>query len=819
MRVKFLKFIYIPAIIAGIFSSAQASTSVTLQGVEFKVDTLRHVKVGPGTMLTSLLMTSQSTTKVMRTFALTMDMKGHDNVEYRMEIGRDTTLSTERISSIAQRKSDSNTHYFAGVNADFFITTSYVPQYAGQPHMDCIMNGEIASTGYLAAADYGHFFMDYNKNMWCDNPTQTFTITFPDETVVPLPRINQDIYAGEMVLFNSKYGKQTRVAECTDVQVALAEGESWAVNRPIKLVVTSNPSTAGATPIAQGGAVLSGKSGGPAEKIATLKPGDELIANFNISMQDYGVSPDIKECSGGDVVILKRGEVIYDAIRFINSRDSNNPRTMFGYTEDRSKMVWCLVDGRSTSSLGCTYPEGAEIMKFFGCYDALNVDGGGSSGMYVEALGIVNSPSDGNERAVANGIFAVLNAPEDNEIAEIKFLDYAGKFPKYGIYTPVVYGYNKYGKLIDTDVKGVTLSCPSELGEIVKEGTTLFANGGGTYALTATYGNITTTMPVTIDTSNSPELVYTDVLLDNYRKWAIEIQSLVGEEYMSVSPEALSWTSSDETVATISELGEVVGLKDGTSTLSGVVGDFSGNINLTVECPTANAMPIDNFADVASWKATKSGLGTATLSSGENSSLKADYTITNTRSAKLTLAKTVQVWSLPDKIRVKIKPGNATFSDVSIKATPSNSRVKTISLTGTTIGDEIVYEMPVTELDETNSIGMYPISFGSLVFTVSGATSTNYSFELTGLEGVYDNFTAGVGTISSEYKSNGFYVTPDNILVLGEEVAELFVYTISGQLVEKVTATGNYSLDTLASGIYILNVKTDAGVSAIKFIK
>ena len=141
--------------------SVKAYTNVMVQGVEYHVDTLRHIKVGPGTMYTQMAFNSAS--KKFTVHALNMEMKGHDNVEFRMEIGKDSTLTTELISSIAKRKSDENTHYFAGVNADFFITSGYDPNYVGEPHMDCIMNGEIASTGYLNASDYGHFFMDKDK--------------------------------------------------------------------------------------------------------------------------------------------------------------------------------------------------------------------------------------------------------------------------------------------------------------------------------------------------------------------------------------------------------------------------------------------------------------------------------------------------------------------------------------------------------------------------------------------------------------------------------------------------------------------------------
>lgn len=729
-----------------------AGTTADIYGTAYDIDTLGHVQIGPGTMHTKLLFKSAS--KTFRAEVLTMEMKGHDNVEYRMEIGQDTTLSTERISSIAQRKSNANQHYFAAVNADFFITTSYVAQYAGEPHMDCIMNGEIASTGYLNAADYGHFFMDRNKNMWCDNPTQTFTITYPDGTIATLPRINEDIHDGETVLFNSKYGKQTRVSGCTDVQVALAEGESWGVNKPIKLIVTSAPTTAGATPISSGAAVLSALGGSGAEKIAALKEGDILTANFNITLQDYKVNPDIKECSGGDVVILKRGEIILEAIRFINSRDANNPRTMFGYDEDRSKMVWCAIDGRQSGySDGCTYPEGAGVMKFLGCYDALNVDGGGSTGMYIEPFGIVNKPSDGNERAVANGIFAVLNAPEDNEIAEIQFKDWAITLPRYGIYTPVIYGYNKYGLLINTNV-AATISAPEALGEIKDNGTTLFGNGSGTHALTATYNGLTANIAVTVDDANAPEFKYTNVLLDNYREWPVDVRALVNEEYMTIAPQALSWASNDDAIVTIDDTGIAKGVADGTATITGSVGDFNGDINITVECPTGPTMPIEKVVNADAWNATITATGVkdynVTALEGEGMSI--NYTVASGRSRNLTLSRNdLKIWSLPDAIKLTINPGSAKISTLKITGKANNGSAKDYIISSVPQNTASEYEIPVSAFGDVNDIGIYPISLTGINIVLSGGTvGTTHNILFQKLEGVYNNAPSGIEGITTD---------------------------------------------------------------------
>ena len=58
-----------------------AATEWTVEDEVFTVDTLRHEKVGPGTMYTRLYLKSQSTSTHMRVHLLTMDMEGHDNVK------------------------------------------------------------------------------------------------------------------------------------------------------------------------------------------------------------------------------------------------------------------------------------------------------------------------------------------------------------------------------------------------------------------------------------------------------------------------------------------------------------------------------------------------------------------------------------------------------------------------------------------------------------------------------------------------------------------------------------------------------------------
>lgn len=77
-------------------------------------------------------------------------------------------------------------------------------------------------------------------------------------------------------------------------------------------------------------------------------------------------------------------------------------RTAVGYLEDGSTVL-CIVDGRIDTSNGATTLEMAAIMKGLGCVGALNLDGGGSTGMWVKSKGHLNDLTGGN-RAVLTTI-------------------------------------------------------------------------------------------------------------------------------------------------------------------------------------------------------------------------------------------------------------------------------------------------------------------------------------------------------------------------------------------------------------------------------
>lgn len=102
---------------------------------------------------------------------------------------------------------------------------------------------------------------------------------------------------------------------------------------------------------------------------------------------------------GGMPTILQEGEVIAQTSALCTDL---HPRTALGFSRDRQTMYLMVVDGRSSASIGMTCEQEAALLRDLGAWEAINLDGGGSSTMWIRGMGLRNAPSDGSPRIVAN---------------------------------------------------------------------------------------------------------------------------------------------------------------------------------------------------------------------------------------------------------------------------------------------------------------------------------------------------------------------------------------------------------------------------------
>lgn len=95
---------------------------------------------------------------------------------------------------------------------------------------------------------------------------------------------------------------------------------------------------------------------------------------------------------------------------------SIHPRSAVGVSKDGGRLILMVIDGRQKGySEGATTAETAAWIHRLGAWNALNLDGGGSSTLVVQAADgaaeVVNKPSGITERRVANHLGVFANQP------------------------------------------------------------------------------------------------------------------------------------------------------------------------------------------------------------------------------------------------------------------------------------------------------------------------------------------------------------------------------------------------------------------------
>ena len=121
--------------------------------------------------------------------------------------------------------------------------------------------------------------------------------------------------------------------------------------------------------------------------------------------------PDSNLMTAGPMLIENGRQVPQRNDRTFVTRRHN--RTALGIKADGTTLL-LVADGRSRRlAEGLTLPELELLLQWLGCTQALNLDGGGSSTMYIQGMpyeGVVNYPSDNNrfdhdgQRPVSNAI-------------------------------------------------------------------------------------------------------------------------------------------------------------------------------------------------------------------------------------------------------------------------------------------------------------------------------------------------------------------------------------------------------------------------------
>jgi exopolysaccharide biosynthesis protein len=114
---------------------------------------------------------------------------------------------------------------------------------------------------------------------------------------------------------------------------------------------------------------------------------------------------------GGGPVLLQDGEINISnnkELKFAGKGiNDKHPRTAMGYTKD-GKLIILVIEGRNKEAGGATLTQEAQIFKDLGCWEALNLDGGGSSCMLVNGKETIKVSDTAGHRPVP-AVFIIKN--------------------------------------------------------------------------------------------------------------------------------------------------------------------------------------------------------------------------------------------------------------------------------------------------------------------------------------------------------------------------------------------------------------------------
>lgn len=305
----------------------------------------------------------------------------------------DAAVGLETTSSIATRHGA-----IAAINAGFFKMTGL---YNGDASGVLQIDNELLSESYG-----GRCALEI--------------LNLKDKTMVFMERIN---VVGKVLIDKNSYDAGiNRLRGEDDAVIYTSSFHRTTLTNPngIEFIIKKNKVVQiiegkGSNQIPYDGFVVSVSGKRKEELIKLLKIGKKVSKGFNVSSNEKqipsGMFAPSEDAVGGVPQLIKNGkiEITWQEEKigkeFVETR---HPRTAVAKLKD-GKFLLVAVDGRQPNvSVGMNLYELSEMLLEFGAIEAMNLDGGGSTTMFVKDK-IVNIPSDKTgERPVSDAILVTL---------------------------------------------------------------------------------------------------------------------------------------------------------------------------------------------------------------------------------------------------------------------------------------------------------------------------------------------------------------------------------------------------------------------------
>lgn len=287
--------------------------------------------------------------------------------EVKPAIASSTLANRRTVRSIAQK-----TNSVVAINGGFFKPQTGVP-------LGTLMIDEKLYTGPI----YDRVALGIFENGYDVGRVQLNAKIIGNNQEIKIDNINQPRMLSSYILaYTRDWGSYAPVSPQYGVQLRVEGNKITAAS--------ANPLS-----IPENGYVLVG----PKSQLGKLF-GAEYV---DVQINTIPKWENVKHIISGGPYLVKDNQIFIDiTAQKLQSIGGRNPRTAIGYTKDND-LILVAADGREGSSVGLTLTELANLMRSLGCTNAINLDGGGSTVMYVNGM-IVNHPQQTGGIALSNAL-------------------------------------------------------------------------------------------------------------------------------------------------------------------------------------------------------------------------------------------------------------------------------------------------------------------------------------------------------------------------------------------------------------------------------
>jgi hypothetical protein len=365
------------------FLCVLCASVVNLAGQEFKT-------VAPGVEYAEV-------TRTIDNSPVRMNLLRLDLTKVRIDVvhAMDAAIGLERTSSIAGRHGA-----FAAINGGYFRMDDSV--WAGDPAGLLIIDGELISDPSKDRIVSG-FSNGRDSTEVQFGRSELALAVDVGKRAIEVSGTNRELLKDEIILYKPAF-HCTTLTSGQVFEVIIRKNRIWQIG------------FTGGSLIPQDGYVLSASGNRISElqKFVRIGARAEIIQRVLLMRVSHEPDPPqmelFEDAVAGVPQLVKNGEIdiTWEQEKTTKSFvETRHPRTAVAKLKD-GKFLMITVDGRSESSGGISLTDLAAYLLEIGATDAMNLDGGGSSTMFLDGK-VVNHPSDKEgERKVSDAILVTL---------------------------------------------------------------------------------------------------------------------------------------------------------------------------------------------------------------------------------------------------------------------------------------------------------------------------------------------------------------------------------------------------------------------------